>query len=377
MNFPAATSVPSSFQPREAIFPGDDDLDEFLSVNAPDHLTVPPGLRIARLLLVIVLVHAQLGLAAEPAATGGREDLTWTDPNQAAADDPDFLVQGDYGDDRPSAAWGLQVVALGGGQFDAYLLEGGLPGAGWTRQKKRIKLSGTLQNGIVKLDSPDAAYAATIQDHAAKVFEKGRLLVDLPKIERKSPTLGTAPPEGAVVLFDGTSADAWINGRMANGLLVNDDITSKQTFGDFSLHLEFRTPFKPYARGQRRGNSGVYLQGRYEAQVLDSFGLDGRKNECGGIYSIAAPEVNACFPPLSWQTYDIDFTAARFGGGGKLLHPAQMTVRLNGVLVQNEQPLPHTTTAAPVKTITPDPGPIFIQHHRNIVYYRNIWVVPK
>jgi hypothetical protein len=196
-------------------------------------------------------------------------------------------------------------------------------------------------------------------------------------VTRKSPTLGAKPPEGAVVLFDGKSADAWINGRVENGLLPNSDITTKQKFGDYKLHLEFRTPYKPYARGQQRGNSGVYHQGRYETQVLDSFGLEGRQNECGGIYSIADSRINMCFPPLAWQTYDVDFRAARFNNSGKLKKPARMTVRLNGVVIHEKQDLPKTTTAAPVKEITPDPGPIFIQHHGNPIYYRNIWIVPE
>lgn len=180
-----------------------------------------------------------------------------------------------------------------------------------------------------------------------------------------------------MILFDGTDADAWINGRVENDLLPNTDITTKRKFGDYLLHLEFRTPYKPYARGQGRGNSGVYHQGRYETQVLDSFGLEGRMNECGGIYSIAHPRLNMCLPPLTWQTYDVDFTAARFDGNGQVRRHARMTVRLNGVVIHRDQKLPRTTTAAPIGEITPADGPIYIQHHGNPVYYRNIWIVPK
>lgn len=330
---------------------------------------------IGRILVISIVLFG--ACIAAGAADGDKTNLTWTDPNRAAAEDPDFLIQGEYGVAKKKQAWGVQVVALGGGQFDAYLLESGLPGLGWTRKKARIKLSGERQGDAVKLATGDGSIAATIKDGRIAVRQSDKRMADLPRVTRKSRTLGAKPPEGAVVLFDGKSADAWINGRVENGLLPNTNITTKQKFGNYKLHLEFRTPYKPYARGQQRGNSGVYHQGRYETQVLDSFGLEGRQNECGGIYSIADLRINMCLPPLTWQTYDVDFTAARFNNSGKLTRHAKMTVRLNGVVIHKDQELPKTTTAAPVKEITPDPGPIFIQHHGNPIYYRNIWIVPK
>ncbi len=303
--------------------------------------------------------------------------ITWTDPTKAAADDPDFSVQGEYGVDVKGQDWGVQVVALGDGFFDAYLLGDGLPGLGWTREKQRLKLSGGRQGDLVKLASADGSTTASIRDGQIAVQQNGKRIAALPRIERKSPTIGAKPPAGAIVLFDGTSADAWLNGKVEGGLLPNTNITTKQKFQDYTLHLEFRTPYKPFARGQQRGNSGVYHQGRFETQVLDSFGLEGAMNETGGIYSIAQSRINMCLPPLTWQTYDVDFTAPRFDDAGKFVKNAQITVRLNGVVIHEDQELPHTTTASPIKTITSDPGPIFIQHHGNPVYYRNIWVVAK
>jgi hypothetical protein len=152
--------------------------------------------------------------------------------------------------------------------------------------------------------------------------------------------------------------------------------TSKQGFGSHKLHIEFRIPYQPEDRGQGRGNSGIYAQGRYEVQMLDSFGLAGKHNECGGIYSVKDPDVNMCLPPLSWQTYDFDYTAAKFDADGKLVAPPRMTVHHNGVLIHDDVELPgdRSTTAAPSKP-GPEPGPVYLQNHGCPVRYRNIWVV--
>lgn len=200
----------------------------------------------------------------------------------------------------------------------------------------------------------------------------------LSRIERRSPTLDAKPPTGAVVLFDGSSVEQWENGKMEKGHLIANGSLSKQRFGDYMLHLEFRTPYKPDARGQKRGNSGVYQSGRWETQILDSFGLDGKDNECGGLYSISQPRLNMCLPPLTWQTYDVEFTAARFDDSGKRLAWPRITVRLNGVLIhENVELAKDFTTSAPLSTPLDGPeGPLFLQEHGNPVAFRNIWLVP-
>jgi len=303
---------------------------------------------------------------------------TWTDPEAARQEDPDYLVQGEYGLNQPGAAWGVQVVALGDGKFDAYLLEGGLPGLGWTRGKTRTPLTGGRTDGGVALSSADGRISATIRDGRIRLGREGEKEVTLPRIERSSPTSGAKPPKDAVVLFDGSSAEQWQNGTVEQGMLAAANCTSKQGFGDYFLHIEFRTPYKPHARGQDRGNSGVYYAGRWETQVLDSFGLNGEQNECGGVYSIAQPRLNMCFPPLTWQTYDVDFTAAKFAADGTRTAWPRITVKLNGVLIHEDLELgKDNTTASPLGgPLKNEPGPIFLQNHGNPVHFRNIWLLP-
>jgi len=151
-------------------------------------------------------------------------------------------------------------------------------------------------------------------------------------------------------------------------------ILSKKKFTDCKLHLEFRTRFIPEAREQARSNSGVFPQGRYEVQVLDTYGLEGRSNECGAIYDVAAPLVNMCAPPMQWQSYDITFYAPRFDNTGRKTKNARMTVIHNGVMIHDNVEVPGPTGAAIDRNIT-EPGGLYLQEHGEPVQYRNIWVV--
>jgi len=301
---------------------------------------------------------------------------TWIDPVLAAKEDPDFLIQGEY--HAEDAPYGAQVVALGDGNFDLYLLEGGLPGAGWVKGQKRLKLTGELDESRVTFPVKDG-FSALLEDKALLIKVGQNDPIKLPRVARKSPTLGAEAPEGATVLFDGTNVEQWQNGKMKDGLLQASGALSKASFKDCHLHLEFRTPYKPFARGQQRGNSGVYYGGRWETQVLDSFALEGRMNECGGIYSISAPDLNMCLPPLTWQTYDVDFIAAKFDKDGNRTAWPLMTVKLNGVIIhENRELSKNFTTSAPGKgPLKDEPLPIFLQNHGNPVVFRNIWALPK
>jgi hypothetical protein len=320
-----------------------------------------------------ILLLACLPGAAAVAAKAPHK--AWTDPAAALRDDLDFVIQGEYAE----ATTGAQVVALGDGRFDAYLLEGGLPGAGWAPGKARTVLHGGRLGDVVVLKDEAGKTTATIRKDRMVVVGVDSVKTEFSRTERGSPTLGAKPPAGAVVLFDGSSAEAWENGKAENGHLLVTGCTSKKRFADYTLHLESRTPYMPTARGQQRGNSGVYHSGRWETQILDSFGLDGKDNECGGIYSISKPRLNMCLPPLAWQTYDVEFTAAEFDASGKRAAWPRITVKLNGVIVHEDLELNQDfTTAAPIHQPVVNPeGPVNLQNHGNPVVFRNIWIVPN
>ena len=284
-----------------------------------------------------------------PAVSVFAADGTFDTP-QAAAADPDFALQGEYAADGV----GVQVVALGDGMFQIVKYPGGLPGAGWTGPNKE------------KSEGDAVAVKSAV--------------AQLKRTDRQSPTMGAKPPAGAVVLFDGTKESLdkhWKPGaKMTEDGLLMQGCTGVDSFQGFTLHLEFRLPYMPKARGQARANSGLYVQGRYECQMLDSFGLEGENNECGGIYTIAKPLVNMCLPPLVWQSYDVDFTAGQFDGGKKT-KGARTTIRHNGVKIHDDLELPNGTPGGPLAGEGPEPGPVYLQDHGNPVRYRNIWIQAK
>lgn len=191
------------------------------------------------------------------------------------------------------------------------------------------------------------------------------------KKERKSPTLGAKPPSRAIVLFDGKPGDAWENVTwpVQDGVMQvgKGNIKTKEKLASFKLHLEFRTPYMPAALGQERGNSGVYLQGKYEVQVLDSFGLYPlQDNDCGGIYKTKAPHLNACLPPMEWQTYDITYHH----------EGPSITVVHNGSTVVDNVKVPAGLVEKGSGGGESKSGFLLLQDHNNPVQFRNIWAEP-
>jgi len=312
-------------------------------------------------------IFSLLVLAALPVLADENKH-TILDPGKVTSD---YHVQGEYsGELGGEQQYGMQIIAQGGDQFRAVVYPGGLPGAGYVGYG-RIFGEGKTVDGITRISS-DGGYAL-IKDGIAEVFVDENPVGELKRVERRSNSMGMKPPEGAVVLFDGSSADGFKDGELMFGNLLLAGCESYEKFGDHLLHLEFRLPYEAYDRGQARGNSGVYIQGRYELQVLDSFGLEGENNECGGIYSVARPQVNACFPPLTWQTYDIDFKQAKYENGKKT-ESARVTIHQNGILIHKDLELKGTPGKYPEE---PGDGPLYLQGHGNQVLYRNILVVRK
>ena len=196
-----------------------------------------------------------------------------------------------------------------------------------------------------------------------------------------------SPPSNAVVLLNGKDLSNWrtreggpAGWEVKDGIVHivpgTGDIVTEERFTDLFLHLEFRYPDMPEATGQAKGNSGVFLQGRYEIQVLDSYGINiPGMGDCGAIYNQFAPLVNACKPPTEWQTYDVAFRAPRLNGAGDVEEGARVTVLQNGLVIHNNVQLPGVTGGTLDEAVG-EPGPLLLQDHRNLVAYRNIWAMP-
>lgn len=298
------------------------------------------------------------------------------EPKEVAAD-PDFAIQGEYEGSLSEEKAGVQVVAQGDGKFAVKVFRGGLPGAGWNGKDV---LTGTAVRtdgkAVVSLKGAPPGATDTIAD-GTFTHTSGDKSYTLKKVERKSKTLGAKPPQGAVVLFGGEGDEKnWNGGKLvtlSDGKYLDVGVKSKQKFGAFQAHIEFRLPWMPNSTGQGRGNSGVYLQDRYECQVLDSFGLSGENNECGGFYQAYKPDVNMCLPPLAWQTYDIEFTPAAFDADGKKTKNARATVFHNGVKIHDNVELKKESGGGQKEDATPQP--FQFQNHGDPVVYRNVWVV--
>lgn len=204
--------------------------------------------------------------------------------------------------------------------------------------------------------------------------------IEWPRPPVVTPDPGGGPPSDAKVLFDGQDLSAWqpSSWKIDDGNLVaaKGDISTKNSFGDCQLHIEWSSPKSAHGEGQDRGNSGVFLQDRYEVQVLDSYNNETYfEGQAGAIYKQTPPLVNAMRPPGEWNVYDIVWTAPQFNADGTLESPAYITALHNGVLILNHfAVLGNTPWAEPPKYEAHGPAPIRLQDHGHPVRFRNIWV---
>ncbi len=293
-----------------------------------------------------------------------------------AAEHPHFGVVGEFvGHAADDGKWGLQVNSGHDGLY-GILYPGGLPGAGWDPESDDlIEVEGGMEDGVAELTGEDAPVLRFHDGMFQMLTESGEVAGGLEKTGRVSPTMGLEPPDGAVVLFDGTNMDAWAEhrGMTDDGLKIEGGRTARE-FGDMRLHLEFRLPFMPAHEGQRRGNSGVYIMNRYEVQILDTFARKATFNGMGSLYREKAPKVNMCLPPLAWQTLDIDFRAPRFDGDGEKTENARITVHHNGVLIHDDYEL-ESGTGMGGRRPEVEKAMLWLQNHTGPVRFRNVWLV--
>jgi hypothetical protein len=286
--------------------------------------------------------------------------------------------------DGTKGRFSAQIRSLGGGKHDGFVA---------FYKTKTLDAVLRLQAGDTKFEgkavkkaggmlAPELSGSAQIENGKLIGSFKGELGEGSFEGSMTHPTsrrMNAKPPKRAKVLFDGKPvADAWTDFHWKvtpEGTMIvqNGDIHAKDKFANYLLHVEFRTPYMPEAQGQARGNSGVYLQSKYEVQVLDSFGLFPlQNNDCSAIYTLKAPEINACLPPGEWQTYDITYIQ----GNAATKKLPTITVVFNGIKVIDRYQLPANVLEKGTTSADDAPGFLKLQDHGNPVEYRNVWVEP-
>ena len=306
-----------------------------------------------------------------------------------ARKDPDFSFQGDYigwdtktkGKEKLAA----QNIALGEGHFQTVLFKKGFPGEGWDGINKSL-VSGNLNDGRVSMiestgnreysaensesfsaslqfpPTGQAQYIGHIEKDKMHISVDGKKSV-LTRIFRKSPTLGKKTPKTAVILFDQNGTDNWKGAKYDQHdqviLVAKKKMETVQKFDSYRLHLEFMLSFSPSKRGQKKSGGQVSLSDNIKIKLLDSYGLEGLRDECGSINSLFAPSVNACFPPCSWQTLDLELKKST---GAENESSAFLTVQLNGTEIHKNL------------SLNKPKSPIVLEGNENEIQFRNIWI---
>jgi hypothetical protein len=291
------------------------------------------------------------------------------------------FYEGTYKDATSEQKLEARVVACGRGTFKIFVRQTSADGT-----LAKVELDGKIEDEALKFTGPagDCTWSAAYAADGIQGTCGPNVLMHLKRVVRQSPTFDAKPPEGAIVLLDGKNFDELTRRPLPNGVeqpwkMVDDGgievpkggMNTKRVFdGSFRLHVEFKIPFMPEARGQGRGNSGVYLPNGDEIQVLDSFGMTTYKGGgCGGIYAYKDPDLFdqfslVSFPPLVWQTFDVQYRVQK--QDGKPVGKPRVTVEHNGVRIHDD-----VEVNLPARV-----GGFHFQDHGNPVHYRNIWVLP-
>ncbi len=334
--------------------------------------------RFSRIAICIGLaVVGVCALGAGRATAADKSLPTFTDAAQAG---PDATVQGEYVGEvmigGKKFKCGLQVIALGEGKFHVVAYQGGLPGDGWEPgQVDRDEADGEMKDGTFAFHGNDVE--GKLKDGMITVSSKdGQTHGELKRVERKSPTLGAKPPEGAKVLFDGTTPAHFAGGKMTEDKLLLAGPTTKQGFNDFTLHLEFRTPFMPTARRTGPRQQRRLLAGSLRAAGARFLRPGGKGQRVRRLLFRQGAEAEHV--PAAAFVADL----RRGLHGGPLRRAARrsrtrvVTIRHNGVPIFENFEMPDVTPGGEGKE-TPAPGPLALQFHGNPVHYRNIWIVEK
>ncbi len=295
---------------------------------------------------------------------------------------PGFQYQGEYTGEitfnetnRQTAS--LQVAVHGENQFKALFIANALPGHTYQTidEDEMYELEGAVENGNLIL-SGDHPLSFRYDDGSfTAINDENEVFGQLEYTERMSPANGMYPPENAIILFDGSNLDHWDeNTRMTEDGLLIQGATTAEEYGDMRLHLEAKIGFMPKSTTQGRANSGVYIQNRYEVQILDSFALPPQIFGNASLYNEYAPRINTSLPPLAWQAYDIFFRAPRFDDAGNKTENARFTVYLNGILVHDDIELESGTGVGGQREEVAA-APLYLQDHTGPVRFRNVWLV--
>lgn len=328
----------------------------------------------------------------------------------------ELKLQGEYVGKEGDKPVGVQVAARGNKSFHALILEGGLPGEGWDGGRYGLLESGPLVDGRVEFRSPDDENSSAVLNENGLTLKRGDRKTLLKRVERQSATLGLQPPTSAIVLFGGAkpNMDAFEERKDIEGLTMPTmfegsmmaGAVTKRKFRDYTLHVEFMTGWEPQNIPWRRADAGIYMLSRYEVAIGDSFGFDfdlsgatspnrpklmsdkmksslfpavkgsSAPRVCGSVFTYPSKAPNACFPPLVWQTLDIDFQAPRFDDKGKKTSKAVISVKLNGHQTVDKLEVNGPTPHGFKGPETAD-GPIWFEAFGRRVLYRNIWVVER